>query len=39
MLEIMYYLPSTKNIERCVITRSTIEELGEPIYEKRKASA
>jgi ATP-dependent Clp protease ATP-binding subunit ClpX len=39
MLEIMYHLPSTKNIERCVITRSTIEEQGEPIYEKRKASA
>jgi len=39
MLEIMYHLPSAKNIERCVITRTTIEEQGEPIYEKRKASA
>lgn len=39
MLEIMYYLPSTKNIERCVITRATIEDQSEPIYEKRKASA
>ncbi len=39
MLEIMYHLPSTKNIERCVITRATIEDQSEPIYEKRKASA
>jgi ATP-dependent Clp protease ATP-binding subunit ClpX len=28
-----------KNIERCVITRETIEEDAPPVYEKRKASA
>jgi ATP-dependent Clp protease ATP-binding subunit ClpX len=39
MLEIMYTLPSTSNIERCVITRETIEEKASPIYEKRKVSA
>ncbi|MDX1672855.1 MAG: ATP-dependent Clp protease ATP-binding subunit ClpX, partial [Balneolaceae bacterium] len=39
MLDIMFSLPSMKNIERCVITRETIQEKAPPIYEKRKASA
>lgn len=39
MLDIMFNLPSSNNIERCLITRETIEENASPIYEKRKASA
>ena len=39
MLEIMFTLPSSKNIQRCLITRETIDENASPIYEKRKASA
>jgi len=39
MLDIMFSLPSMKNIERCVITRETIENNAPPVYEKRKASA
>lgn len=39
MLDIMFSLPTMRNIERCVITRATIEESAPPVYEKRKASA
>lgn len=39
MLDIMFNLPSSNNIERCVITCETIDENAAPIYEKRKASA
>ena len=39
MLDIMFTLPTMRNIERCVITRSTIENSAPPLYEKRKASA
>ena len=39
MLEIMFNLPSMNNIERCVITRETIDNDAPPVYEKRKASA
>lgn len=39
MLDIMFNLPSSNNIERCMITRETIDENAAPIYEKRKASA
>lgn len=39
MLDIMFSLPSMKNIERCVITKETIEDNAPPVYEKRKASA
>lgn len=39
MLDIMFTLPSMKNIERCIITRETIEKKAPPVYEKRKASA
>lgn len=39
MLEIMFTLPSMKNVERCVVTKETIENNAPPVYEKRKASA
>ncbi|MDZ7716707.1 MAG: ATP-dependent Clp protease ATP-binding subunit ClpX [Balneolaceae bacterium] len=39
MLDIMYSIPSMKNIERCVITKETIQDDAPPVYEKRKASA
>jgi ATP-dependent Clp protease ATP-binding subunit ClpX len=39
MLEIMFSLPSMKNIARCVITEETIEKQAPPVYEKQKASA
>ncbi len=39
MLDIMFTLPSMKNIERCVITRETVDDEAPPVYEKRKASA
>ncbi len=39
MLEIMFTLPSQKNVRQCIITRETIEENAPPVYEKQKASA
>jgi ATP-dependent Clp protease ATP-binding subunit ClpX len=39
MLDIMFVIPSMKNVQRCVITRETIEKKAPPVYEKRKASA
>ncbi|MCC5943229.1 MAG: ATP-dependent Clp protease ATP-binding subunit ClpX [Balneolaceae bacterium] len=39
MLEIMFIIPSMKNVKRCIITRETIEKKAPPVYEKRKASA
>lgn len=39
MLDIMFTLPSSSNIQRCIISRETIEENAAPIFEKRKASA
>ncbi|MEX0890258.1 MAG: ATP-dependent Clp protease ATP-binding subunit ClpX [Balneolaceae bacterium] len=39
MLEIMFTLPSQKNVERCIITKETIVNNAPPVYEKRKASA
>ncbi len=39
MLDIMFTLPSMKNIARCVITKETIEKSAPPVYEKQKASA
>lgn len=39
MLDIMFTLPSQKNVKRCVITRETIENNAPPVYEKQKASA
>lgn len=39
MLDIMFTIPSMKNVERCIITRETIVKKAPPVYEKRKASA
>lgn len=39
MLDIMFTIPSKKNIEQCTITRETVFENAPPVYEKRKASA
>jgi ATP-dependent Clp protease ATP-binding subunit ClpX len=39
MLDIMFTIPSMKNVKRCIITRETIENQAPPIYEKQKASA
>lgn len=39
MLDIMFTLPTLTNVERCVITESTILEQAPPMYIKRKASA
>ena len=39
MLEIMFVLPSMKNIKRCTITRETIDDKAPPLYEKHKKSA
>ena len=39
MLDIMYTLPSMKNISKCIITGETIEKKAPPVYEKQKASA
>ncbi|MCR4417863.1 MAG: ATP-dependent Clp protease ATP-binding subunit ClpX [Ignavibacteria bacterium] len=32
MLDIMYHLPSRKNLEKCIITRETVLNHAEPIY-------
>ena len=39
MLDIMFTLPTMKNVERCIITKDTIVSFAPPIYKKRKASA
>ena len=39
MLDIMFTLPTMKNIERCIITKDTIASFAPPVYKKRKASA
>lgn len=39
MLDIMFTLPTMRNIERCIITKATIEQDAPPTYIKRKASA
>jgi ATP-dependent Clp protease ATP-binding subunit ClpX len=39
MLDIMFTIPSMKNIKRCIITKDTIEKKAPPVYEKQKASA
>ncbi|MEP1152522.1 MAG: ATP-dependent Clp protease ATP-binding subunit ClpX [Balneola sp.] len=39
MLDIMFTLPSMKDISRCVITAETITKKAPPVYEKQKASA
>lgn len=39
MLDIMFTLPSMKDISRCLITAETITKNAPPVYEKQKASA
>lgn len=39
MLDIMFTLPTMKNVERCVVARNTIKDFASPVYKKRKASA
>ncbi len=39
MLDIMFTLPSQKNVSKCTVTAETIEEKAPPVYEKQKASA
>ena len=39
MLDVMFTLPSMKNVKRCIVTRETIEKKAPPVYEKQKASA
>lgn len=39
MLDIMFTLPTMKNVERCIITKETISSNAPPVYKKRKASA
>ncbi|NBB77015.1 MAG: ATP-dependent Clp protease ATP-binding subunit ClpX [Bacteroidetes bacterium] len=39
MLDIMFVIPSMKNVKRCIITRETVEKKAPPIYEKQKATA
>ncbi|MEX0994335.1 MAG: ATP-dependent Clp protease ATP-binding subunit ClpX [Balneolaceae bacterium] len=39
MLDIMFTLPSMNNVERCIITRVTIDKKAPPVYDKQKASA
>ena len=39
MLDIMFTLPTMKNVERCIITKDTIATQAPPVYKKRKASA
>ncbi|TVQ66085.1 MAG: ATP-dependent Clp protease ATP-binding subunit ClpX [Balneolaceae bacterium] len=39
MIEIMFIIPSMKNVKRCTITRETVEKKAPPVYEKQKASA
>ncbi|MBQ0040863.1 MAG: ATP-dependent Clp protease ATP-binding subunit ClpX [Clostridiales bacterium] len=36
MTDIMYELPSNKDVAKCIITRDVIENGEEPIYEKRE---
>jgi ATP-dependent Clp protease ATP-binding subunit ClpX len=33
MLDIMFVIPSMKNVKRCIITRETVEKKAPPIYE------
>ena len=39
MLDIMFTIPSMKNVKRCIITRETVLKKAPPVYEKQKASA
>ncbi len=35
MLDIMYDLPSNRDVKKCIITRQVVEAKGDPIYEYR----
>jgi ATP-dependent Clp protease ATP-binding subunit ClpX len=41
MLDIMYHLPTRRNVTKCIITPETIEGKKEPVYvhKERRASA
>ena len=39
MLDIMFDIHSKSNIARCVITRETVENKAEPVFEPKKATA
>ena len=41
MLDIMYHLPSNKNVSRCFVTKDTISTGAEPVYtrQERKMTA
>lgn len=39
MMDIMFTLPSMKDIDKCVISKETVEKKAPPVYHKRKASA
>jgi ATP-dependent Clp protease ATP-binding subunit ClpX len=43
MLDIMYHLPTRRNVTKCIITKETIKDKKEPVYvykeKERKASA
>lgn len=39
MMDIMFTLPSLKDISRCIITRATIESKAPPVYEKQKRAS
>jgi ATP-dependent Clp protease ATP-binding subunit ClpX len=39
MLDIMYELPSKKNISKCIITRDTVMDKADPIYLKSEAKS
>lgn len=39
MLDIMFTIPSMKNVKRCIITKETVLKKAPPVYEKQKASA
>ena len=40
MLDVMYHLPSRRNVSKCIVTRDTIMKAKEPIYlyEERKSA-
>lgn len=39
MLDIMYELPSTKNVHKCIINKETVEKTGKAIIEYKEKSA
>lgn len=39
MLEVMYHLPQKENVDKCIITRDTVDKKAEPIYLEDRKSA